>query len=78
MVRLLHHKTFFAAENTPEQQEMLRAGWKAWQWYKVKEKWRGVKSGRMKELPLAVFKALAAMPVHLMRYLRGYPTCSGV
>lgn len=78
MVRLLQHKTFFSPENTPEQQEMLQAGWKAWQWYKVKEKWRGARNGRMNELPSAVFAALAGLPVHLVRYLRGYPTCSGV
>ena len=78
MVRLLHHKTFFSPENTREQREMLRAGWKAWQWYKIKEKWRGAMSGRIKEFPLAVLRALAGVPVHLLRYMRGYPSSSGI
>ena len=53
MVSRLHHKTFFSPENTRKQREMLRAGWKAWQWYKVKEKWRSAKSARLRELPRA-------------------------
>ena len=78
MVRRLHHKTFFSKENTMAQQEMLRAGWKAWQWHKIKEKWRGARGGRLEELPRALIHAAAGLPVHLLRYLRGYPTSSGV
>jgi len=76
MARRLHQKTFFSADNTPAQQQMLRAGWRAWQWYRVKEKWRCARGRRIKELPLAVFQAVAGVPVHLVRYLRGYPTGS--
>jgi glycosyltransferase involved in cell wall biosynthesis len=77
MVQRLHHKTFFSPENTPKQLEMLRAGWKAWQWYKVKEKWARTKSVRMRDLPHSLFHAVAGVPLHLMRYMRGHPTASG-
>ena len=76
MARRLHHKTFFSADNTPAQQEMLRAGWKAWQRYRLKEKFGYTRGAQMKDLPSAVFRAVAGLPVHLLRYLRGYPTGS--
>jgi glycosyltransferase involved in cell wall biosynthesis len=78
MVRKLQRKTFFSAENTPAQSAMLRAGWKAWQWYKVREKWRSALLSPVKERPAAVFRATASLAVYGMRYLRGYPTCSGI
>ena len=77
MVRQLHHKTFFSTENTPAQQEILRAGWKAWQWYKIKEKWRSARNGKIKDLPRTAFEALGGFPLYMLRYFRGYPTCSG-
>lgn len=78
MVRRLYRKTFFSRENTPAQREMLRAGWKAWQWYKVKEKWRFVRTGSLKGLPGAVLRAAFGVPVHFIRYVRGHPTLSGL
>lgn len=76
MARRLHHKTFFSEENTPAQKAMLRAGWKAWQWYRAKEKWLSARERGINELPWALFQALAGVPVHLVRYLRGSPTGS--
>jgi GT2 family glycosyltransferase len=70
MVRKLHRKTFFSPENTPAQRELLRAGWKAWQRYKVREKCRVVRMGSVRERCSAV----ASLPVHALRYMRGYPT----
>jgi glycosyltransferase involved in cell wall biosynthesis len=78
MVRQLQRKTFFSPENTPEQHAMLRAGWKAWQVYKLKEKCRVARMGSLRERYLSAFYAAASVPVHAARYLRGYPTCRGV
>jgi glycosyltransferase involved in cell wall biosynthesis len=76
MVRRVHRKTFFSVENTPEQREMLRRGWKAWQYYKVREKWRDARRARLKDLPTSLFKAVFGSPLYLVRYLRGYPSVS--
>jgi glycosyltransferase involved in cell wall biosynthesis len=78
MVRKLHWKTFFSPENTAAQRVMLRAGWKAWQMYKAKEKWRLARSAPIKERPAAMLSAMASLPVYAMRYLRGYPTRAGI
>jgi glycosyltransferase involved in cell wall biosynthesis len=78
MVRRLHRKTFFSAENSPAQRAMLRAGWKAWQRYKVREKWRNVLSAPLQKRPAAMVYLAASLPVYGLRYLRGYPTCSGI
>lgn len=74
MARRLHHKTFFSKDNTPAQKAMLQAGWKAWQLYRVREKWRSARGRRIRELPSAIFNAVAGVPVHLLRYVRGHPT----
>lgn len=78
MVRNLHRKTFFSPQNTPEQREMLRIGWRAWQRYKVREKWRVIRTGSLRQRCAAAFYAAASLPVHILRSLRGYPTCSGI
>jgi glycosyltransferase involved in cell wall biosynthesis len=78
MVRKLHRKTFFSPENTPAQRDMLRAGWKAWQRYKVREKFRLARMGSARQRKVAAFYAAVSLPVHALRYLRGYPTCSGI
>jgi glycosyltransferase involved in cell wall biosynthesis len=74
MARRLQHKTFFSKDNTPAQKAMLQAGWKAWQLYRVREKWRSARGRRIRELPSAIFNAVAGVPVHLLRYVRGHPT----
>lgn len=78
MVRQLHRKTFFSPENTSEQRAMLRLGWKAWQLYKVREKCRVVRMGSVRDRCLSAIFAAASLPVHALRYLRGYPTCKGI
>lgn len=78
MVRRLHHKTFFSPENSLEQQAMLRQGWKAWQWFKATEKWEAFQSSFRERMPVRAAHALAAIPIHIIRYLRGYPTLSGI
>lgn len=72
-VRWLHHKTFHAPENTEAQKVMLRRGWRAWQIFKLREKW-GLAAERLKHFSLeGVWLALRDSPVHLWRYLVGKP-----
>ncbi len=76
-VRRLHRKTFFSAENSPLQKEMLKRGWRAWQQFKMREKWREAKRDALKGAPLRVLKTFVGFPVHLLRYARGYPSKLG-
>lgn len=78
MVRKLHWKTFFSPQNTPAQKAMLQAGWKAWQWYKAKEKWKHAREATSGRRVAAFCHAVASLPVYGLRYLRGYPTRCGV
>jgi glycosyltransferase involved in cell wall biosynthesis len=77
-VRRLHHKTFFSPENSPEQQAMLKQGWKAWQLFRIVEKWQVFLDSLGRRSPTAAAQALASIPVYFVRYLRGYPSCSGI
>lgn len=77
-VRRLHFKTFFSKENTPEQSAMLRTGWRAWQCYKMGEKWRAVKKAFTGGEPLTALRTIIEVPVHVLRYLRGYPSRIGL
>jgi GT2 family glycosyltransferase len=74
MVRQLYHKTFFAAENSAQQREILKCGWRAWQRFKIGEKWKAaVDSSGVRKIS-AIVKALVATPIHALRAVRGYPT----
>ncbi len=72
-VRKVHYKTFHSEANSPAQRQMLREGWRAFQLFKIREKWKCVlqQSGLMRWKALA--RALAAAPVHGSRYCRGSP-----
>lgn len=78
IVRQLHHKTFFSKENSPQQSEMLRLGWRAWQKYKMQEKWSVATDSINRGVFQPMLKAAIETPVHLMRYARGYPSAGGV
>lgn len=77
-IRYLYHKTFFAEENSREQRELLRGGWRAWQVYKMREKWaaacRQLADGQF----MQATKAAAHVPAHAWRWARGYPTARGL
>ncbi len=73
MVRWLHHKTFNAPENSDSQQVMLRRGWRAWQLFKLREKWGRAGNGVGRGFLKALWVALRDSPVHLWRYLVGRP-----
>ncbi|MEI6872713.1 MAG: glycosyltransferase family A protein [Verrucomicrobiota bacterium] len=77
-VRRLHHKTFFSSDNSLQQRAMLRAGWKAWQVFKLREKCRDAAAACLKGSVWPVFRTAMELPVHLLRYARGYPTPSGI
>jgi GT2 family glycosyltransferase len=76
-VRRLHRKTFFSSENSSAQREMLKKGWKAWQWFKMQEKWREAKGYALRGAPLRGLRTVVDFPVHLLRYARGYPSKTG-
>jgi glycosyltransferase involved in cell wall biosynthesis len=77
-VRRLHYKTFFSPENSPQQRAMLHAGWKAWQMFKFREKCKHLADACLKGTLLTVLRTALELPVHLLRYARGYPTQSGI
>lgn len=77
-VRRLHYKTFFSPENSPEQREMLRAGWKAWQVFKLREKCKQAAAAGLKGSLWTVLRTAAELLIHLLRFARGHPTQSGI
>jgi len=77
-VRKLHFKTFFSSENSSDQRATLRAGWRAWQRFKISEKWSRAKDGVRGCSPGALLRSLVDLPVHVLRYMRGYPSRSGL
>jgi glycosyltransferase involved in cell wall biosynthesis len=77
-IRFLHHKTFFAPENTETHRAMVRGGWKAWQVYKLREKWLMLCGYLKKGQIVDVGKMTGHLLIHVYRYVRGYPTPTGV
>jgi glycosyltransferase involved in cell wall biosynthesis len=73
-VRRVHHKTFYSEANQPEQERMLRESWRAFQRFKIREKWNALFLQ-----PSAVPKwrecllAATATLVHAARFYRGAP-----
>lgn len=76
--RLQHYKIFFSPDNTPEQQEIVRRGWKAWQVYKIHEKRQQIREALAQRKPKTALIKLGHIVVHIYRYIRGYPTPKGV
>lgn len=77
-VRLLHFKTFFSKENSPAHSLMLRKGWKAWQRFKIREKWTAAKKSLLTGGAFSAFGVIIDLPVHVLRYLRGHPSRFGL
>ncbi len=77
-VRRVHFKTFFSLENSAEQRIRLTASWRAWQRFKINEKWTAVLSEGRPGAPLRFLKTAVDFPVHLLRYLRGHPSVLGI
>lgn len=80
VVRRLHAKTYFSTQNNAEQRQWLTQGWKAWQIFKIKEKWHSVRfgTGAAPRKATARVRALMEITAHALRYLRGYPRAAGV
>ena len=76
--RLLHHKTFYDAANTPSQRAMLRKAWRAFQRYKMREKLallRDAAAGGQAKRGLLMAGHVAA---HALRHARGTPRAKGL
>jgi hypothetical protein len=80
VVRRLHAKTYFSKHNSPEQRQQLRQGWRAWQVFKIREKWDSVRlgTGTAEGTPLTRTIVLFEIIAHTIRYLRGYPRAEGI
>ena len=77
-VRRLHFKTFFSPENNALQRQMLREGWRAWQRFKMSEKWEAAKLDIWRGFPWRGGRVVMDLPVHMLRYLRGAPSRVGL
>jgi glycosyltransferase involved in cell wall biosynthesis len=70
----VRYKTFHSAENTPEQRDLLRRYYRAWQLHKIKEKSPAIPAALMRlRLPQAA-KLAAHIAGHSLLYLRGTPS----
>ena len=77
-IRALHHKTFFSPENTKEQRELAGRSWRAWQLMNMKDKLRTSRKNFASGRIGSAGRALAGTYIQIHRYLRGYPTLSGL
>lgn len=70
---LIRCKAFHSPENGPEHIEIARRGWRAYQRSMIGERWRSafdhLRSGQI----AGAANALARVPVHVIRFARGYP-----
>jgi glycosyltransferase involved in cell wall biosynthesis len=71
---LVRCKGFHSPENSAEQREIARRGWRAYQRYMIRQ--RIVASGGhlRTRRPGRCLDQLARIPVHAFRFVRGYPT----
>ena len=67
-------KAFFSADNSKEQQQKAKGGWRAYQIHMIGQRFSTAKENVSKRQYLHAMSAFARIPVHLYRYLRGYPT----
>lgn len=76
-LRLVRRRAFFSAENTPEQKQLARQAYRAWQYHKLSEKLvaarYNIKHGHLPRATICVVRAAG----HLAFYLLGFPTTLG-
>jgi len=77
-VRQMHYKMFFSPENTDAHKRILKQGWRTLQLLHAREKLRMIRQklakGRFKEAGRDVL----GLYIQLHRYIRGYPTLTGI
>ncbi len=76
--RYLHHKTFNDPANTPEQKRLVAEGWRAFQKYKMREKFGMLRAAIARAEAKRVVLMTGHLGAHAVRYARGYPTAKGV
>jgi hypothetical protein len=76
-VRVVRKKTFESPENTPEQKEIVRQAYRAWQIHKLGENWTSLKEHAARLRVARAGKCLVRSVGHIALYLRGYPTLRG-
>ena len=67
-------KAFFSADNSKAQQQKAKGGWKAYQLYMIDQRLLTVKNDIANRRYLAAISGCVRVPVHVYRYVRGYPT----
>jgi glycosyltransferase involved in cell wall biosynthesis len=77
-VRRLHRKIFSSRENTLQQQLILKEGWRAWQRFKIEEKWGKAVASCLRGAPLEGLNAGWQLPLHAMKYVCGSPALLGI
>ncbi len=76
-VRRLLCKHYYSAENSPEQQQVVRRGFRALQRFKMHEKAGWVRENWHAGRYWQVAKTAAQIAMHSMLYVRGFPTSLG-
>ncbi len=77
-LRVLQHKIFFSPENTEEHKRTLKQGWRGLQVRHAKRKWALVREKLAKGQLVQAGTELVGIYTQLHRYVRGYPTQSGI
>jgi glycosyltransferase involved in cell wall biosynthesis len=71
---LVRCKGFHSPDNSAVHQEIARRGWRAYQRYMIAQRLRTALEHLRERRPLGTIDALARIPVHMFRLVRGYPT----
>jgi glycosyltransferase involved in cell wall biosynthesis len=72
----VRYKTFHSTENTPEQKDLLKRYYRAWQLHKIHEKRRDIRAA-LKGFHLPrVARLTAHIAAHSLLYMRGHPSVS--
>jgi glycosyltransferase involved in cell wall biosynthesis len=71
-------KTFFSRENSEQQQQLLRVGWRAWQHFYIQDLLRSLVRCIRKCHFAHVMHLIARIFIAVWRWIRGYPTARGI
>jgi glycosyltransferase involved in cell wall biosynthesis len=77
-VRRLLYKHYFSKDNTPEQRQVVRHGFRAWQLTKMSEKSASAHEHWQAGRYWHAIKNAAEIGLHSMLYIRGFPTPLGI
>jgi hypothetical protein len=76
--RIMLHRIFNDSANSIAQREIVRVGWRAWQIHKLNEKSPMVFQNIAKWKLVPALSFAGQLIIHSIRWLRGYPTRTGI